>query len=209
MKILAFFTSSGTPATGLSPTIRIYDLSDDSLVVNDDSMSEVGDGHYKYDFATYDADKDYAIRCDGGISLSDSDRYKYAGNENYIDDIENSSLADSNTYILGVSGDIINLQTDITNIQSDITTINTNVLSVSASVLENQDYLKRIIGLVHENIYIDNPVYDGDGNLTSARLRIYSAPGSVGTVNDVIGTYQITAPGDGAGRFTSWKQIKV
>lgn len=178
MNILAFFTNNGTPATGLTPTIRIRDLSDDSLVVNDESMSETGDGHYKYNFSTYDANKDYAIRCDGGISLSDSDRYKYAGNENYIDDIENSNLS-------------------------------TQMLSVSAAILENQDYLQRIIGLVHSNIYIDNPIYDGDGNLTSARVRIYSSPGSVGTVNDVIGTYEITAPGNGAGKFQYWKQIEI
>ena len=50
MKILAFFTSSGSPATGLSPTIRIRDLFDDSLVVTDAVMSESGDGNYKYDF---------------------------------------------------------------------------------------------------------------------------------------------------------------
>ena len=90
-----------------------------------------------------------------------------------------------------------------------INNINSNTVSLSASIAENQEYLKRIIGLVHENIYIDNPIYDGDGNLTSARLRIYSDPSSVGTSSNVIGTYQITSPGDGAGRFTSWQQVKV
>lgn len=185
MKILAFFTSSGVPQTGLSATIRIRDLSDDSLVVTDDAMSESGDGNYKYEFAGYDADKEYAIRCDGGATLSNFDRYKYAGNENYIDD-------------LGASGEY----------DSKLDNINTNVLGVSATVVENQDDIKRLLGLMHENIYIDNPVYDGQNNLTSARVRIYSSAGSVGTTSDVIGTYEITAPGDGAGKFTSWKQVK-
>ena len=88
MRILAFFTDNGLPKTGLSPTIRIRDLSDDSLVITDAAMTEVGDGHYQYNFTTYDATVDYAIRCDGGNSLSNSDRYTYAGNENYYEDIQ-------------------------------------------------------------------------------------------------------------------------
>jgi len=69
--------------------------------------------------------------------------------------------------------------------------------------------LKRILGLMHENIYIDQPSYDSDNNLTSARVRIYSVAGSVGTTNDVIGTYTITAPSTAPGKFTTWSQIKV
>jgi hypothetical protein len=69
--------------------------------------------------------------------------------------------------------------------------------------------LKRLLGLVHENIYIDNPVYDLDNNLISARVRIYANASDVGTANNVIGTYTITAPGDGPGKFTSWKQVKI
>jgi len=39
--------------------------------------------------------------------------------------------------------------------------------------------------------------------------KIYSVPESVSTNNDVIGTYEITSPGSGPGKFTTWKQIKV
>ena len=240
MQILAFFTNNGVPATGLSPTIRIRNVDTTVLVVTDAAMSETGDGHYSYDFTGYDPTEDYAIRCDGGVTLRNTDRYKYAGNDNYYDDIDR--VIDTNTYILGISGDIGEVNTNVLNISasasvdpvgianevwrhqvsagdpgsaedtllgvvSDITNLNTNVLAVSAGVLVNQAYLQRIIGLVHENIYIDNPVYDGDNNLTSARLRIYSTPASVGTANNVIGTYTITSPGDGAGRFTYWQQV--
>ena len=84
MIITAFFTNNGTPETGLTPTIRIRKLSDNSLVVTDASMSEVGDGFYKYDFTSYDHSIDYAIRVDGGSSLSDSDRYKFGSNNNQV-----------------------------------------------------------------------------------------------------------------------------
>jgi hypothetical protein len=67
--------------------------------------------------------------------------------------------------------------------------------------------VEKILGLVHENIYMDNPGYDSDDNLTSLRVRIYSAAASVGTTDDVISTYTITSAGDGAGKFSSWQQV--
>jgi hypothetical protein len=101
MYILSFFSDEGSPKTGLSPTIKIRDVLDGSLLINGLSMAEVGDGFYKYDYTAYDSEKDYAIVCDGGISLNDADRYVYAGNESYVDDIssgvwsENLSVYDS------------------------------------------------------------------------------------------------------------------
>lgn len=74
--------------------------------------------------------------------------------------------------------------------------------------VETNTKLSRVLGLLHENIYIDNPSYDSDDNLVSARVRIYSDASSVGTTSNVIGTYEITSAGDGAGKFTYWKQIK-
>lgn len=81
MIVSAFFTENGLPKTGLSATLRIRDLSDDSLVVTDAAMSEVGDGFYKYDFSSYDSSKEYAIRCDGSATLADHERYTYGGND--------------------------------------------------------------------------------------------------------------------------------
>lgn len=226
MNILAFFTNNGVPATGLSPTIRIRDVFDNSLLVTDANMSEVGDGNYKYDFTSYDLHKDYSIRCDGGIILPNSERYTYGGNENYIEDIENSTLSDQISAIdcSSSASEIINEITEVSTkidslsasnqnnfdiVNNNISEVNTNVLAVSASLVDVSNDIKRLLGLVHENIFIDNPVYSSDGDLTSARLRIYSNPASVGTTNDVIGTYQITAPTSAPGQFTSWKQVRT
>lgn len=84
----------------------------------------------------------------------------------------------------------------------------TNNIVGSLVKTDKDDEINRILGLVHENTYIDQPGYDDNKNLTSARLRVYSVAGSVGTDNDVLATYTITAVGDGAGKFSSWKQIK-
>jgi hypothetical protein len=74
MIITAYFSEDGSPKTGLSPTLDIIDLSDNSVVVNDGAMSEVGQGWYKYTFAGYNSTKDYAILCDS-VALTGSERY--------------------------------------------------------------------------------------------------------------------------------------
>ena len=66
----------------------------------------------------------------------------------------------------------------------------------------------KILGLVHQNILIDQTVYDEYGNLESARLRIYEDSASVGTNNNVISTYQITSASTQMGRFTTWQQVE-
>jgi len=78
---------------------------------------------------------------------------------------------------------------------------------VSDSVI--QDDIKRVLGMLHENVSIDNTVYDTDNNLISARVRIYSTPSDVGTDTNVIGTYTVTAiTGVGAGKFSVWEQVR-
>ena len=366
MNILAFFTSSGVPATGLSPTVRVRDISDGSLVVTDAAMTETGDGFYKYDFSTYNSSLDYAIRCDGGITLPDAERYVYAGNE-YVDAVWDEKLADhteagtfghelatkadilastSTTQTVMISGGVIegledggtyvstyirdgvywiieeDVSTGITvefifnlpsvdhrpgvfrvfgryegtpapthyqelwiynyeataweqltetfmpgGITSDetfsheyyerhidrtsnnevrfriihnLTTYNAShhlyidlaeITSIEVITAEdiadavwsktlsggtaeellynNNVNLKRALGLMHENIFIDNASYDTDNNLIGARVRIYSDAVSVGTVNNVIGTYTITSVGTAPGKFSSWKQVKA
>jgi hypothetical protein len=69
--------------------------------------------------------------------------------------------------------------------------------------------INRILGLVHENIFIDQTVYDDNENLISARVRIYSVAGSVGSDNDVISEYRIDVNATGAGKFATWSQFKV
>jgi len=71
------------------------------------------------------------------------------------------------------------------------------------------DKLDRILGLSHEDITIDQAVYDQYGNLESARLRIYSDSESIGTDNNIIAEYEITANTTDIGRFSSWQQKRI
>lgn len=95
MIITAFFTENGIPKTGLSPTIRIRTLSDNVLVITDVAMTEVGDGFYKYDFTTYDGTVGYSIRCDGGATLQDGERYTSGTNDSFAEDISDQVWVDA------------------------------------------------------------------------------------------------------------------
>lgn len=75
MIITCYFSNAGAPATGLSPTIDIRDVSDGSLDIDDGAMTEVGSGWYKYSFGAADAAKQYAWVADGGATLTDPERY--------------------------------------------------------------------------------------------------------------------------------------
>jgi len=69
--------------------------------------------------------------------------------------------------------------------------------------------LLRALGLVQENQYLDLLTFDSDDHMLTGRLRTYSAAGSVGTINNVLATYTITATYDVAGNLSSFKVVLV
>ena len=69
--------------------------------------------------------------------------------------------------------------------------------------------LKRILGLVHQNLLIDQTQYDQYGNMVSARLIIYSDSNSVGTNNNIIAKYRISASSQRQGTFLEWRQVEI
>ena len=93
----------------------------------------------------------------------------------------------------------------IADTDDDFPSIITEPLEISI----DKTKVDRILGLVHENIYIDQTVFDAVDNLKRARLRIYENSSDVGTDNGVLATYSIRSAPDGPGRFVTWKQEKV
>lgn len=78
----------------------------------------------------------------------------------------------------------------------DVTSLPTLAEIEASTVLAKQAELLRALGLMQENYALDQTVWDdyqGQKLMTSGRLRIYSNAGSVGTGNDVLATYLITA----------------
>lgn len=72
--IVVRFYNSGSPETGLSPTLTARNLSNDVLL-NAVSMTEVGNGWYSYNWTDYDKTVTTLFEADGGATLSDTDRY--------------------------------------------------------------------------------------------------------------------------------------
>lgn len=79
--ITAFFQDVGQPMEGLSPAITIRRVDTNEVVVNGVAMTEIGGGHYKYNFTTFNMVVDYCWTIDAGGDLFDCDRYKF-GNSN-------------------------------------------------------------------------------------------------------------------------------
>ena len=76
----AQFTDNGAPRTGLSPTICILRDSDQTEVVTDANMTEIGRGWYMYDFTlSYDANEEYVATADAGSDVPTVERYAYGG----------------------------------------------------------------------------------------------------------------------------------
>ena len=72
--ITAHFEQNGVAKTGLTPTVTVYDLSDDSVDVSAQAMSEIANGFYKYDFSEFNITKDYSGFADAASAAVD-DRY--------------------------------------------------------------------------------------------------------------------------------------
>jgi len=109
MNISAYFSEYGTPKTGLSATITIYDVSDSSVVINAAAMTEMANGFYTYVFAAIDTSKEYTAICDS-VTLTGPERYA----------------------VLGFSSLATETKQDI--IDTNVDTINSNVVSIETKV---------------------------------------------------------------------------
>lgn len=78
MTLIGYFCSEGTPKTGLSPVVKIRKIDTGDVVVNNQPMTEIGDGFYKYNFSLYVSGNQYVALGDGGTVLSEEDRYVQA-----------------------------------------------------------------------------------------------------------------------------------
>lgn len=75
LRVTARFKSSGVPTSSLSPTVTIYNRSNDTTPISSAGMTDIGDGFYEYLFTKYNSSKDYLFSFDGTATLSNSDRY--------------------------------------------------------------------------------------------------------------------------------------
>ena len=76
--------------------------------------------------------------------------------------------------------------------------------------------LIRILGLVHENAFIDNTVFDAYGQLVAARVRLFNSAANCDLATDggseitgLVATYEIASIYEAVGRMGTYKMKKV
>lgn len=119
-------------------------------------------------------------------------------------------LSSSPTQVISGSGVTEQDKDDIADkvwLHTDATTLSGTIDQIAADIVTLQGFMNRVLGLTQENQAIDQMVYTS-GRLTSSRIRIYSSAGSVGTDNDVLATYTMTATYDGE-NLDSYQVVKV
>lgn len=122
-----------------------------------------------------------------------------------------NSLLNGYTYTIPSSG-WLNQETGnyilVWNI-SNTDLFSSTMINEMSIINDNESKIDRLLGLTHENIFIDNTSYDKFFNLTQSRLRIYSDAESVGTDNNIIATYEINSNSNRQGTFVNWKQRRI
>lgn len=68
--------------------------------------------------------------------------------------------------------------------------------------------LSRVLGMVQENFSVDQTVYDENNNLLQSRVRLYTDNTSIGTDNNILETYSMTATYSGL-QMTFYKMEKI
>lgn len=202
--ISSYFEENNAPVTGLSPTLRIWEISisGDDLIVGapcgsgqntDGAMVEAEDcgspaetdGFYRFTFTDtigYDATKTYVVRVDGGASLTTC-RYQTekitpadaVSVQNVVDGVLDEPRLSHN--IAGTVGEAINLD------RADITAIRTTDLPAILSLL---DLVRKYETNRTEVDPATNSLIVYDDDCTTV-LRVFSLFDSTGTgsVTDV------------------------
>lgn len=88
----------------------------------------------------------------------------------------------------------------IENTEDDFNSVYTEELTIN---IDNTD-IQKILGLIHQNMEIDEAEYDEWHNLVSARVFLYTDP----TKSTVLTTYKITCDTFGPGKFNTWSQVE-
>jgi len=100
------------------------------------------------------------------------------------------------------------IETKVTNIENDLTEIKgagfdtgSHSLSIIGDKMPDKVDIARLLGLNHENAFIDNTVHDADAQLVSARLRIFDSKVNAEAATD--GGAEIT------GLVATWNMISI
>lgn len=99
-------------------------------------------------------------------------------------------------------------------VESIVYTREAEQVFVSASNVDDlAAMLVRVLGLVHENVFIDNTTYDPNSMLLTARLRLFATKADAEAATDggsepALATYTVDASYEGPGRMRQYRMVK-
>jgi len=88
--ITAYFENNGNPKTGLSPTIDIFQVSNNAVLINDGALTEIAGGQYKFTYTTFNEGVDIVWVIDGTATLIGNERFVFG--ENVSNDTANEFI---------------------------------------------------------------------------------------------------------------------
>lgn len=99
---------------------------------------------------------------------------------------------------------LINYNKDIWSVECDV---------VSGTTDDLYQMVRRALGLIHENIFVDETDFDADGQLVSCRTRLFDSQAKCDLATDggsetdgLIATYTLTSTWEGLNKFKIFKQ---
>ena len=153
MNISASYTTSGLPATGLSPVISGWTTAG-ALVISGESMTEVAGGFYTFEFTGYDYLTDYVFSCYAS-TLPVGEQYVFTTNDNDSQNnqgiirqvlglVQGNMRATNQTYVGGVLQTAqIKTYANASDCQSDINEIHTYAVTATYSSGNLTGYVSR------------------------------------------------------------------
>lgn len=105
----ARYLRGGVPATALTPTIIVYNSDNSTKVVDNETMTEIGDGFYKYEY-TFFPQTNYIYSTDAGTD--DVDSRQASGFWSSVTAITSNVRAGGGAAIIGKNGKITDDQID-------------------------------------------------------------------------------------------------
>ena len=122
----AFKTDTNTAGTGLTPALTMYKLSDSSVIINAQEMTEIANGLYKYTIPTASlvTGNSYAIYVDGGATLT-TFRYQY-------DSIDIDKIPTVSENVVGILDHDVTAHTTASTVGEALNRIDADVSSAGA-----------------------------------------------------------------------------
>jgi hypothetical protein len=115
----------------------------------------------------------------------------------------------------GIDTKVDNLVVTTDSIESKVDTALVLLTDLGTDTAELLDRVARLLGLTHENIFIDNTGYDPDGQLLAARARIFDSKTNCDGATDggsetagLVASYQMATVWGVLNQFSTFKQTK-